>query len=498
MASIFQHIKHLTKHSFIYTVGNVMSKALIFILMPLYTRYLQQAGYGEIETVRVLCGVFAIVLFMGLDGAVGRFYFDFKEGQETERARYLGSILVVILLVGMCVGGALSFFGAGAFSYIAPEVPMSYVRYGIWATFFALPFLYLSVVLQAAEKSISYISLQVIQVSLMLGGSIALVVIMKKGVLGKLQGDLLAATLMFVVCGAYVFRSKLISPCISGGLIRESFKFGLPVIPHLLSAWVFNLSGRVVLQHYYPMSDVGIYSVGQNVGMIVMILATSFNNAWAPFVFRQASNNESAKDVIARLTTLFIVVLCGIGLMLSAASRWVVHVMAGNGYEGAAPVAEIIIFSYVVYGIYFVLTNQIWYAKKTHYLPFITGTTAIFSLAISILLIPKFGIMGAAYALLLSSTFYVILTYFFSIKAYPVKYQIHLVGFCVAVTLFTYVAMKFISIENILLDLFVKLGVVAIFPIIMWRSDFLSSEEKEKISMVVRYRTLRPSKGVEI
>jgi O-antigen/teichoic acid export membrane protein len=118
--SLGVHIKHLVKHSAVYTVGNMISKALIFFLMPLYTRFLPMDGYGIVETIRVFSGVFLVFYFFGLEGAVGRFYFDFSNEEEEKRKEYLGNIFIAVMVISFCFSFLLSVFGKPFFFFNFP------------------------------------------------------------------------------------------------------------------------------------------------------------------------------------------------------------------------------------------------------------------------------------------------------------------------------------------------------------------------------------------
>jgi O-antigen/teichoic acid export membrane protein len=369
---------------------------------------------------------------------------------------------------------------------------MNYVRLGIWTAFLSVPLFFLLPVLQVQRHSGHYIIFQIFQVVLILFGSIVFVVLLKEGVWGKLLGDFIAGASIFLIVCLYIGFKKLFRFSFHWKYIKDSLKFGIPIVPHLLSTWIFNLSNRLILKHFYPMSEVGIYSVGHNIGMIMLILTISFNNAWAPFMFDQANNSPNAKQIFSKLTTYYVIVLCGIALLLSAMSRWIVMVMTTHGYGQAAGVAEIVVASYAIYGLYFMLTNQIWYSKKTGYLPIITGTTALLSIGVNFFLIPKWGMLGASYSLMISSCLIVFLTYIFSSKVYPVTYQKGAIGLCFLFGAVIFIVNRWITLSNIWADLIVKWGIVLIYPLLVWKLGLLAKEEKEKvIQFLSRYLLIR-------
>ena len=78
MSLAFQ-LRRLGRHSAVYGIGGLVSRILATILLPLYTHYLTQRQYGQVEIVTAATAVLAIVLQLGLSSAFFRFYFDAKE-----------------------------------------------------------------------------------------------------------------------------------------------------------------------------------------------------------------------------------------------------------------------------------------------------------------------------------------------------------------------------------------------------------------------------------
>ncbi len=479
MSTIAKHLKHLSKNSFVYSAGNVLSKALIILLMPLYTRLFDASGYGAVETIRVLVSALTIFYFFGLDGAIGRFYFDFSESDQ--RREYLGTIFFAILAIAGTLSVVLSLSGEAIFDYLTPGIPIRYVYYGIWYTFLSVPLAYLMVVLQAEQKAFHYVVFQLLQIVSLLSIYLIFIVVFKKGVEGKLLGDLASGGVLFAGVFVYIIRRDLIKFRFNTKEFVSSLKLGFPVVPHLLSAWIFNLGSRFVLQRYVPLSDVGVYSVGQNIGMIMFILVASFNSAWAPFMFDQAKKNPDAEQIFSRLTTYYAVVIFGVSIVLMTACQWIVAIMAGSIYREAVPVSIVMVFSYSVYGFYFMFTNQIWYSKRTGMLPLITGTTAVGSIIFNLIAVPKYGIMGATYAFLVSCILFVALTYFVSRRVYPIAYNLPALFRCFFIAMACGIIILVSPLEPGVLDVAAKMGLVILYCLLVWHGGIFSLQERKRV-----------------
>ena len=75
-------------------------------------------------------------------------------------------------------------------------------------------------------------------------------------------------------------------------IAKRSLFIALPILPHMLSHWVLNLMDRIILQAYLPLSDVGVYQLGYQVGGAFQIIIIAIDNYWAPFFHQKILNNS--------------------------------------------------------------------------------------------------------------------------------------------------------------------------------------------------------------
>jgi O-antigen/teichoic acid export membrane protein len=104
--SVGSELKLLSRHSSIYGLSNVLNRIVSFILLPLYTHYLSPADYGVMDLLYFTTAFVGIVLDMGINSAVSRFYFDSDD--QTRRNRVvtsafygfgIGSTIIILLLI---------------------------------------------------------------------------------------------------------------------------------------------------------------------------------------------------------------------------------------------------------------------------------------------------------------------------------------------------------------------------------------------------------------
>ena len=81
----------LVKNSIYYTLGNILPQTAGFVLLPVYTAYLDPEQYGIVNAMTVLGSVIGIILTLGIDRGIYRLYYDYS---EEVRKKYLGTIII--------------------------------------------------------------------------------------------------------------------------------------------------------------------------------------------------------------------------------------------------------------------------------------------------------------------------------------------------------------------------------------------------------------------
>src|SRR6476469_1917132 len=89
--SSFASLRKLAGDSLIYGVSGIVSRFLSVFLVPIYTRVFDPAEYGVVSLVTNFFALLNIVVVLGLDNAVARWYYDTED--EADRKRSLNTFL---------------------------------------------------------------------------------------------------------------------------------------------------------------------------------------------------------------------------------------------------------------------------------------------------------------------------------------------------------------------------------------------------------------------
>jgi O-antigen/teichoic acid export membrane protein len=425
---LFQKIRELSKDLAIYGAGDVAVSVVNFLLLPLYIKFLTPVDYGVLAQLGAVEVVAKILFRCGLDGSFMRFYYDY-EGQR-DRQRLASTIFFFLLTVNAVLLSA-SLLGAPLLAERlfrwGAEIPApdraSHVlalrlvlvnTFAIGFTFF--PFHLLRMQKRSAEFSLLTLARSVSTLLLRL----LLVVWFGLGVTGVVIADMAVTIVVLLVLLRWF--APLIRPLFSRRVLRESLMFGLPRVPHAFAQQVMAVGDRFILPWFRSTGDIGVYSIGATFGLTQKLFLSAFEYAWAPFYYA-TSREPDGRRVFATVTTYAFAVLALMTAGLSAVAHDVLHVMADDRYAAASGVIGWTAVGVLLQGVYLLTSIGLNITKNTQYYPVATIVAAGASVALNVLLIPRYGIIGAAWANASAYGLQAAIAFRFSQRFYPIDYE---------------------------------------------------------------------------
>jgi O-antigen/teichoic acid export membrane protein len=412
-------LKRLGKHSAIYGLGGLVSRILAVLLLPLYTRYLSPSDYGKVETLIALTTVVGIVLRMGIHSAFFRFYFDSAEPEHRRlvlRTSFWFTMAMATagLVAGLLFAGPIAelLFGSADDSEL---VLASFV--GLWA---GMNYEQLTSLFRVEERSTAFVTASVANVLLTIGATLVLVVALDQGPIGVIVGNFTGTLLVYTALLGY--RREQLGLQFDRGLLREMNRFGIPLVPTALFLWTTNFSDRLFLVSLADTTEVGLYSVGVRIASAMVLLLTAFRLAWPAFAYSIEDEGE-AKRTYAYVLTYLVLVTTWVATGLALLSPWVVGWLAAADFAESSRVVGPLAFAAVAFGAYIVVAIGVGRARRTQFNWVVTGAAAAVNIALNLLLIPPYGMMGAAVATIAAYTTMFVGMVWWSQRIYPVPYQ---------------------------------------------------------------------------
>ena len=486
---MLQDLKRLGKDSLIYGIGTVSRSLIGFILIPLYTRYLTTEEYGILALALVALASLIILFELGMSKALFRFYFEAEN--ENDRNTVIGTCLLVLLIFGIPLLILLFVFAP-----TGSRLALSSTQYStFWILVSASAFIEALItlpyaVLRAKMRSRTYTVFFVLNLILLVSLTSLFLVGLGGGINGILAARLLSSAVILLCFVPLLLRTTRFAPART--LVRDLLLYGLPFVPLGLIGWGLRYINRYFLEHFTSLETIGIYSLGGQVGMAMIILVVSpFQLVWAPYKFIIAKGPR-AQEKFSLFFTYFFFLTAFIGLGLSALAPEIVRIMSTPPYYQAGTIVPWIVLAYILYGLSFNLNIGIDLKKKTYLLPLITGCGLLIGVICNYLLIPSYGMLGAAWAFAASYTVLPVLMYVICRHYYRINYEIWRLIHIAAAAGALYLLARIIDGQAFSLGTTIGLKiliVVLFFPLLL-ATGFFSRRERTKIRKIWATRFL--------
>lgn len=476
-------LKALTKQTLIYGVGTILARFVTFLLLPVYTNILPAAEYGIAALVFAFLGFMNIIFNYGLDSAVIRYYSAVQEPRQQQTILSTSvflSLMTSALLAALIYGNSHSLAG---FLLHDPTrgLLVKYAALILFCDALAhVPF----ALLRLEEKPLQFMGLKLLNVVVVFGLNVYLVAILKRGVNGVFESNLITSALTTLIL--FVIILPKIRSTFSRQVARDLLQFGLPFIPAGLASVCMEMLNRYIIERLLDLRAVGIFSAGFKLGIFMLLLTSAFYYAWQPF-FLKAGPRESSKQVFARVMTYFVFIELVVWLVLTAFMPEIVRLhigkvyLIGPEYQDCGPMVPLILMGYVFLGINQVFLPGIYFEKKTRYLAYMTFIAAAVNVGFNFLLIPYLGINGSAFGSLIGYFVLALQGYFVSQKLFYVPYDGRRILMLFGLTLLIGVPIYLLS-----LAWYWRLGLLLLFPLILALQGFFNKEEIATLKLLLR------------
>ena len=479
---MFDKIRQLSKDSAIYGLGDVAVSLVNFLLLPLYVEYLTDTDYGVLGLLGAVEVITKIVARWGLDGSFMRFFYDCDT--ETDRQRLASTIFFFLLISN----GVLFVLSMAASQGLATAlysgqgtVALRLVLLNTFVMSFTfLPFHVLRMQKRSVEFSLLTLARSVATVVLRL----VLIVGFGQGVLGVVLADALVTAVLMLVLSRHF--APLLRPMFSATLLRETLAFGLPRLPHAAAQQVIAVGDKLILQMFRSLSDVGIYSMGVSFGLTLKLFLSAFESAWAPFYYATA-REAGAPAIFRTVTTYGVAALVFLTAALSAVARDLLDIMTRGLFIEAAPIVAWTALGVLFQGVYLLTSIGLNLTKKTQYYPVATISAAAANVALNFILVPAYGIVGAAWANAAAYALQAGIAFVFSRRFYPVSYEYDRLARVAAAGLAAYIAARAIPDMHPFLAVPVRAALVfSVFGGLLWLTGFFRPEEMAVLARLRR------------
>lgn len=410
--------ENLFKGFAIYLGSSIINKAIPFFLLPILTQYLSAEEYGTLAIYQVMISIGLPLVGMNMQNNISRNFFNKTKEYVAKMVFNLclvltGTTVIVLLLISVyLLAGGTHFSIPQRWIYALPLI-----------SFMGMLNLFNLNILRNRKRALEYGGFEISKTFIDLSLTILLIVVYGFSWEGRATGILISTVVIGLISVYRIWKSGYFLFEIDKAQIKEILRISLPLIPHALGGVILTLGDRVFIDQMVSTSALGVYTVGYQFGMMVILISGAFNKTWTPWVYELlAKNNEENKKTIVKATYLVSAAFIILALVVTGISYYLLPFMTAAEYHGAFVYVIWVALGYAFFGMYTLVFPYGVHVGKTSYLGVITFSAAIINLAANYFLIKANGVIGAAQATLISYVYMFLAVWWFSNKLYPMPW----------------------------------------------------------------------------
>jgi O-antigen/teichoic acid export membrane protein len=402
----------------IYLFSTAFSVAINILVLPIYTRRLSPADYGIVVLFVMFGTLSAGIISSNLHFASYRYYFQFKE--DFQRFKIINStnalfILIVFIVSGICVYYCLDWFSSFLFE---GRLTKGLIQLSFVSGCLEYIFLYMTTLLTAQVKSMQYALITVLRILINTAFSFYFIFVQSLTYFALIYAILFSQGITIAI--TFIMLRDLFGLRFSISDLKMSLKLTYPLIPNSMVGLVSSSFDKTMLSKFKGTDSVGYYSFGEKFSIILKALQDAVNNSWMPYFMNKAhENSANAREaIISRFYEIaFLFMIVGISIIYY--SEEMIKLLTTKAFYPSMYVVPLYVFFYMFAIMGTLSMNQINFSKKMGYLLPTSVGGVIVNIGLNIILIPRYGAVGAACAIALSALFNQISSLYFGMKLCP-------------------------------------------------------------------------------
>jgi O-antigen/teichoic acid export membrane protein len=391
--------RKLLTHSGIYFTGNIMMRAVSFLMLPIYTRYLSPADYGIIELLAMTIDLVGILLGLRIGQAIFRFYHEYDSLRD--RHAVISTALYLVGVLNIC----------GVLLLLAFSQPLSNLLFNgeegqHWLMIFSLTLFFHSYIeipmiyLRILQRPWLYVSISCLKVLLQVSLNIWFIVILGMRVEGMIYSAVLSGGVMALLLLTFTLRQT--GWRWSKEQAKQMTIFSLPMVLTSLISFYITFGDRYFLRAWAGLEEVGLYALGYKFGfLLAFIIAGPFSNIWDAEKYR-VYDLPDARSIFQQTFLGFSAVLLVAVTAISLFIEDLLKIMSAPAFWSAYQVVPLVLIAYLFNAWYGFTNMGILVRKKTIEMTWGTLLASLVATIFYVLLIPRWGGVGAAVATVLA------------------------------------------------------------------------------------------------
>jgi O-antigen/teichoic acid export membrane protein len=391
-------------HYLRYSTANIAVLLAGFVSFPLLTRLLDNHQYGILGYYETWIALAVAVAKFGAQHSVMRLY---PHGADADGLRHFSTHMVLFPILAMLAVWTAVAIAMGGAALLGEYRPAPVV----WCALFLVPLVAISslmdIVLQASERSMLLMVTRVCKRWMELALILLSLVLIERSAMAVYGGKLAAGALVVGFYVVWLYRNMRFSfSVLDFPAIRHSMAYGMPLVANELAWVLLDSIDRVLLKHLVGnFAAVGVYTIGYSLAINVRLFMNStLHEAFVPVANREFGLKGDAAVVQLKDRILLPMTYASIAVaaMLVGVGQEALVALSGPGKAASGPVFQIVGVGFALYPMLSVSSYGLLLHKRSMPVFLATLAAAALNIALNFALIPRFGVMGAVWAAVLS------------------------------------------------------------------------------------------------
>lgn len=383
--------KHIS-NSLIYILSTVLVKAIPFLLLPIFTKYLSKEDYGILGSIASISAIVGIYI-----GFKPSLFIIVRGPQLSKReiAEYISNIIVL---------SSFLFLIASVILLLCKPIFFANLNYYILIliscmALFNVATEILDTIFQIEKKALNYAILQLFKVIINISISLFLIVYLSWGWEGRYLAGIIVSILVLVYAYVYFKNDGYLVIAISQQKIRELVTYLFPLTFHVLGLVLMASIDVIFLGNMLGLEVAGVYTVAYSIGAIIGVVHDALLKVWSPEFYKRIKNaNIEVKIKLVQFTYIYILFSILLLTIFIFITPYVFIFMVDEKFSSALHIIPIIALGLTFESFRKLFIGYYYNKGKNWLIAMMTLSAGIINIILNYFLIPVYGIDGAAYA----------------------------------------------------------------------------------------------------
>lgn len=374
--------------------STILVRFVGLLSIPIFSRILSTAEYGNVEIFTSYANVFMIVLGLGTQGAVSKAKLDFRDDPDTYMSTNMmftaGFAFAVAMIVNLLY---VTLRGVIGMTRVETNLMLLY-GYALYVIAFRtaennFDFQYKKNIIMSGVASLGALAVSVVLALTVFNGD-------------RQSGRIIGLTVPTALCAliVYLFICRRGKWRFNRKHIRYALKFGVPLMPHNLSHIVLSSADRIMIRNMISPSDAGIYSLSYTLGMLMTVISEGMNQVFSPWMFRMIDKGRIGE--VTKAQRLYLMVYAVITIAAMTISPELVKLFGPKEYWDGTQIVMWVMYAVFLNFTYTLYVNIEFFYLKANWISTGTIAAALINCGLNLFFLKRYGYVFGAWSTVIS------------------------------------------------------------------------------------------------